>query len=55
MKLSKYEQETIINFNEDKQTASVYTHNARLKERLKQMAANFPNDCSFISKNSAGV
>ena len=54
MKLSKYEQETIINFNEDKQTASVYTHNARLKERLKQMAANFPNDCSFISKNSAG-
>lgn len=27
MKLSKYEQETIINFNEEDEFADVYTHN----------------------------
>lgn len=27
MELSRYEQETIINFNETESTASVYTHN----------------------------
>lgn len=54
MKLSRYEQETIINFNEEEEDASVYTHNAKLKERLKKMAAQFPGDCSFVKKNSAG-
>ena len=54
MRLSKYEQETIINFNEDEAVASVYTHNPKLKERLKQMAVRFPADCFFVSKNSAG-
>ena len=44
MRLNKYEQETIINFNEDEAVASVYTHNPKLKERLKQMAARFPAD-----------
>ena len=34
MKLTKAEQETIILFNEAEQTASVYTHNAALLERL---------------------
>lgn len=54
MKLSRYEQETIINFNEEEMMASVYTHNAKLKEKLKKMEASFPDDCSFVSKNSAG-
>ena len=34
MKLTKIEQETIINFNEAERTASVYTHNEALKGRL---------------------
>lgn len=29
MGLTKYEQETILLFNEDEKTASVYTHNLR--------------------------
>ena len=33
MKLSKYEQETIICFNEEETEASVYTHNSKLKAR----------------------
>jgi hypothetical protein len=30
MKLSRYKQETIINFNEEEPTAGVYTHNQKL-------------------------
>ena len=44
MKLSKYEQETIINFNEEETEASIYTHNAKLKERLKMMAEKYPSE-----------
>ena len=30
MNLTRYEQETIINFNEEETTASIYTHNNSL-------------------------
>ena len=33
-KLSKYEKETIINWNEGERLASIYTFNASLKRRL---------------------
>ncbi len=33
-KLSKYEKETIINWNEAENLASIYTFNASLKRRL---------------------
>ena len=33
-KLTKYEKETIILFNEGEDTASIYTFNAGLKKRL---------------------
>ena len=45
MKLTRYEQETIINFNEEEKTASVYTHNAPLRRRLEQLAQERPEDC----------
>ena len=35
-KLSKYEKETIINWNEAEDTASIYTFNADLKRRLAE-------------------
>ena len=35
-KLSKYEKETIINWNEAENTASIYTFNADLKRRLTE-------------------
>lgn len=54
MKLSKYEQETIICFNEEETEASVYTHNAKLKTRLKKMAESFPEECAYVSQNGAG-
>ena len=36
MKLSKLEQESIILYNEEESTASIYTHDPKLKRKLKQ-------------------
>ena len=34
MKLTKYEQETIINFNNDEQEASIYTASPQMMRKL---------------------
>ncbi len=43
MKLTKYERETIICFNEEETTASVYTHNRRLIKKLKRLSEKYPD------------
>lgn len=43
MSLTKYEQETIINFNEHERTASVYTHNKRLIHKLSENCKRHPD------------
>lgn len=48
MNLTRYEQETIINFNEQEKTASVYTHNGPLRRRLEQLAQERPEDCRLF-------
>ena len=42
MKLSNLERETIILFNEDEDSASVYTHNAKLTAKLCRLAVKYP-------------
>ncbi len=37
-RLTRYEQETIINYNEGENTASVYTHSKALRRRLEKLA-----------------
>ena len=44
MKLSQYERETIINYNEADKTASIYTHNAALRRRLDQLLKTRPDE-----------
>ena len=44
-KLSKYERETIVNFNEGESGASVYTFNADLKRRLAEFSRKYPLLC----------
>lgn len=44
-KLSQYEQETIINFNEGDKTAGIYTHNKALRRQLEKLAEERPNEC----------
>ena len=41
-KPSKYEKETIVNFNEAEQEATIYTFNADLKRRLCRMERATP-------------
>lgn len=48
LRLSNYERETIINFNEGENAASVYTHNKALRHRLKQLAQEHPEDCRLF-------
>lgn len=47
MELSKYEQETIINYNEEEATASVYTHDKKLMEKLKRLALKYPSEINL--------
>ena len=54
MMLSKYEQETIINFNEEDDFADVYTHNLKLIQKLEKIAKEFPEECIFKTKNEYG-
>jgi hypothetical protein len=54
VKLSKVEQETVINYNEAELTADIYTHNARLKQRLQEIAEQFPEECCFVRDNDYG-
>lgn len=44
MKLTRYEKETIINFNEAEATANIYTHNGGLIRKLDALADQRPED-----------
>ena len=53
-KLSKYEKETIINWNEAEDTASIYTFNADLKRRLAEFSRKYPQLCRLERSNTEG-
>lgn len=42
MELSRYEQETIILYNQAEQTASVYTHDPKLLKKLARLMKEYP-------------
>lgn len=44
-RLTRYEQETIINFNEAETVAGVYTHNKGLRRKLERWAQERPEEC----------
>jgi len=43
MKLSKYEQETIINYNNEEKTASIFTYDKSLIRKLDKMLSEMPD------------
>src|SRR5699024_4246750 len=53
-KLSKYEKETIINWNEAENTASIYTFNADLKRRLAEFSRKYPQLCRLERSTTEG-
>lgn len=55
MKLSRYEQETIICYNEEDDTASVYTHNNKLAEKLRRLAEKYPGKVQPLRKEQHGA
>lgn len=40
--LTKAEMETIINYDEELDTASIYTHDQRMVNKLKELAKKYP-------------
>lgn len=53
-KLSKYEKESIINWNEAENTASIYTFNADLKHRLTEFSRKYPQLCWLERSTTEG-
>ena len=43
MKLSRYDQETIVNYNAGEQTATLYTRDKVIMRKLDTLVANFPD------------
>ena len=43
MKLSRYEQETIVNYNAEEQTATIYTRDKTVMRKLDTLVADFPD------------
>lgn len=54
MKLSKYEKESIINWNEAESAASIYTFNADLKRRLAEFSRKYPQLCRLEHSTTEG-
>lgn len=42
MKLSRYEQETIVSYNAGEQTATIYTRDKAVMRKLDTLVADFP-------------
>lgn len=53
-KLSKYEKETIVLFNEGEDEASIYTYNAGLKKRLAAFSKKYPDLCRLERTHPQG-
>ena len=48
--LSKYEQETVINFNAGEQTAIVYTRDKAVMKRIDALVIEFPDVYRLVSE-----
>ena len=60
--LSKYEQETVILYNQAEQTADVYPHDPTLLEKLKRLPDKYPKKlqqkeehCFVLPKRSLSI
>lgn len=54
-RITKYEKETIILFNETEQTANIYTYNAALKNRLAKYSKKNPSCAKLITTYPCGA
>ena len=54
MKLTKYEEETVVLYNEAESMASVYAHDPKLKEKLKRLAEKYPEQVILEKADPSG-
>ena len=54
MKLSEYERETIILFNETSEPAEVFTYNKKMIRKLDRLAQKFPDEFKLTCDNGDG-
>lgn len=54
MHLTKYEKETIINWNQEEEIASIYTFDKDLQRRLKEFSKKYPELCWLKSSTKEG-
>lgn len=54
-RLTKYEKETIVLFNEAEPTANIYTYNTALKNRLAKFSKENPNCAKLITTYPCGA
>lgn len=54
-RLTKYERETIILFNEAEPTANIYTYNRALQNRLAKFSRENPNCARLITNYPCGA
>lgn len=55
MSLTPYEMETILLYNQEEATASVYTHDPKLIAKLKRLHENYPEQIYPDRKEHAGA
>ncbi len=55
IELTKYEQETIILYNEEEATASVYTHDPKLKKKLNRLLEKYPEQICLEAGSDRGA
>ena len=55
MRLSRYEQETVINYNQAEQTASVYTHDPKMLKKLSRLKDKYPEQIRQERENTYTV
>jgi len=49
MNLTSYEQETIINYNQEENEANIYTHDKALIKKLLVLCKKFPTEFRLVS------
>ena len=50
--LSRYEMETVINFNAEEKTATVYTRDKSILRKIDALCARFPDTFKVIAEDS---
>jgi hypothetical protein len=49
--ITKYEMETIINYNREEPTANIYTHDAKMIKKITMLCEKHPDDFKFIKSD----